>query len=164
MSYVLCLRTANNLYHIIRKTLYSVNSLFCGFFIHIARGKLTKFPPAIMPIPVRTHKINPKLFCIFNNCSGGTHLVSSSIVKRSYRCCEDFGRDPSAICWPREGVFHNFDFETVLPVLKTTADCNFPVLIRFELSPTRYSVFCSGSALIQSGSILSCLAAEKRFL
>jgi hypothetical protein len=63
---------------------------FADFFIHIARGKHTKFPPAIVPIPV-----------IFNNCSGGTHPVSSSIVKRSHRNCEDFGRDPPAICRPR---------------------------------------------------------------
>ncbi len=52
--------------------------------------------------------------------------------------------------------FHNFDFETVLPVSKTTVGRNFPVLQRFVLCPTRYSVFCSGKTLIQSRSILSC--------
>ncbi len=35
---------------------------FADFFIHVARGKLTKFPPAIVPIPVRTRQINPKFF------------------------------------------------------------------------------------------------------
>jgi hypothetical protein len=44
------------------------------------------------------------------------------------------------------------------------AYCNLPVSIQFELRPTRYSVFCSVCNLIQSGSILSCEAAEKRFL
>ncbi len=53
---------------------------------------------------------------------------------------------------PGKVFFHNFDFETVLPVSKTTACRNFPVLIQFELSPTRYSVFCSGRTLIQSGA------------
>ena len=52
--------------------------------------------------------------------------------------------------------FLNFDFETVLPVSKTTAGRNFPELLRFVLCPTRYSVFCSGKTLIQSRSILSC--------
>jgi hypothetical protein len=69
-----------------------------------------------------------------------------------------------AACRPREGIFHNFDFVTVLPALMTTADCNFPVSIRFEQRPTCYSVFCSVCNLIQSGSILRCSAAEKRFL
>jgi hypothetical protein len=55
------------------------------------------FPPAIAPIPVRTRKINPQIL-IFNNCSGGNHPVSYSIVKRSYRYSVDFGRDSPAIC------------------------------------------------------------------
>ncbi len=46
-----------------------------------------------------------------------------------------------AICQPREGYFYNFDFETVLPVSKTTADRNFPVLLRFVLCPSRSSDF-----------------------
>ncbi len=50
---------------------------------------------------------------------------------------------------------HKFDFETVLPASKTTADCNFPVSTRFELTPSRNSVFCSVCNLIQSGIILS---------
>jgi hypothetical protein len=57
---------------------------------------------------------------------------------------------------PGKVFFHNFNFETVLPVLKTTAGGNLPVLMQFELSPTRYSVFCSGTTLIQSRSLLSC--------
>ena len=93
-----------------------------------------------------THK-----FLIFNNCSGGNHLVSYSIVKRSYRYFEDFGRDSPAICRPRQGFFHNFDFETVLPVSKTTAVCNLPVSIRFEQRTIRYRVFGCVGTLIQSG-------------
>jgi hypothetical protein len=74
-------------------------------------------------------------FFIFNNCSGGTHPVSSSIVKRPYRYCEDFGRDPPAICRLQKGFFHNYNFETVLPVSKTIAVGNLTVLIQFVLSP-----------------------------
>ncbi len=132
------------------------------FFMHIARGKLERFPPAIVPIPVRTRKISPKNF-LFKNCSGGTQPVFSSIVKRSHRYIEDFGRDSPAICQPREGIFHNFDFDKVLPVSKTTSVGNFPVSIRFEQRPTRYSVFCSGSTWIQSGNILSCLSRWNEF-
>ncbi len=65
------------------------------------------------------------------------------MVKRSHRYFEDFSRDLPAVCRPREGFFHNFDFETVLPVLKTTADGNFPVSIRFVLSPTRTVFFAA---------------------
>jgi hypothetical protein len=43
----------NNCNKKIRETLYST-LLFADFFIHIARGKLMKFLPAIMPIPERT--------------------------------------------------------------------------------------------------------------
>ncbi len=85
-----------------------------------------------------------------------THPVSSSIVHSSYRYSDDFARDLPAILRPRGGFFRKFDFETVLPLLKTTAGRNFPVLLRFVLSPSRYSVFCSGKTLIQSRSILSC--------
>jgi hypothetical protein len=42
----------NNCNKKIRETLYTL--LFTDFFIHIARGKLMKFLPAIMPIPERT--------------------------------------------------------------------------------------------------------------
>ncbi len=57
---------------------------------------------------------------------------------------------------PGKFFFHNFDFYTVLPVSKTTAGRNFPVLPQFVLCPTRFSVFCSGKTLIQFRSILSC--------
>ena len=127
---------ADNCNKKIRETLYTL--LFADFFLHIARGKLMKFLPAIVPIPERIYP------------------GSSSIVHSSYRYDEDFGRDLPAICRPRKGFFHNFDFETVLPVSKTTAGRNFPVLLRFVLCPTRYSVFCSGKTLIQSRSLLSC--------
>jgi hypothetical protein len=127
---------ADNCNKKICETLYTL--LFADFFIHVARGKLMKFLPAIVPIPERIHP------------------GSSSIVHSSYRHSEDFGRDLPAICRPREGFFYNFDFETVLPVSKTTAGRNFPVLLRFVLCPSRYSVFCSRKTLIQSRSILSC--------
>jgi hypothetical protein len=42
----------NNCNKKIRETLYTL--LFADFLIHIARGKLMKFLPAIMPIPERT--------------------------------------------------------------------------------------------------------------
>ncbi len=95
-------------------------------------------------------------FLIFQNCSGWTHPVSSSIVHSSYRYCDDFAKDLPAISRPQGGFFHNFDFETDLPLSKKIAGRNFPVLLRFVQCPTRYSVFCSGSTLIQSRSILSC--------
>ncbi len=93
---------------------------------------------------------------IFNNCSGWTHPVSSSIVHSSYHNCDDFAKDLPAVSRPRGGFFHNFDFETVLPLSKTIAGRNFPLFLRFVLCPTRYSVFCSGKTLIQSRSMLSC--------
>jgi hypothetical protein len=72
-----------------------------------------KFLPAVVPIPERIH---PGL---------------SSIVHSSYRNCDDFAKDLPAISRPRGGFFHNFDFETVLPVSKTIAGRNSPVLLRF---------------------------------
>ncbi len=62
----------------------------------------------------------------------------------------------SGVLSVRGGFFHNFDFETDLPLTKTIAGRNFPVLLRFVLSPTHYCVFCSGSTSIQSRSILRC--------
>jgi hypothetical protein len=84
-----------------------------------------KFLPAIVPIPERIHP------------------GSSSIVHSSYRYCDDFAKDLPAISRPRGGFFHNFDFETDLPLSKTIAGTgrNFPVLRRFVQCPTRYSVF-----------------------
>ncbi|MFN9952561.1 MAG: hypothetical protein ACK55I_05615, partial [bacterium] len=78
---------ADNCNKKIRETLYTL--LFADFFMHIARGKLKKFLPAIVPIAVKS----ATKFLIFNNCSGWTHPVSSSIVHSSYRYCDDFGRD-----------------------------------------------------------------------
>ena len=82
--------------------------------------------------------------------------LSSSIVHSSYRYCEDFAKNLPAISRPRGGFFHYFDFETDLPLSKTIAGRNFPVLRQFVQCPTRYGVFCSGKTLIQSRSILSC--------
>ena len=76
---------ADNCNKKIRETLYTL--LFADFLKHIARGKLMKFLPAIVPIAERIHP------------------GSSSIVHSSYRYCEDFGRDLPAICRPREGFF-----------------------------------------------------------
>jgi hypothetical protein len=123
---------ANNCNKKIRETLYT---LLFGDFDTYSQRKFKRFPPAIVPIPVRTRKINPKFFLFSNNCSGGTHPVSSSIVKRPYRYCEDFGRDPPAICRLRERFFHNYDFETVLPVSKTTAVGNLLDTICTESHP-----------------------------
>ena len=60
-------------------------------------------------------------FLIFQNCSGCTYPLSSSIVHSSYRYCDDFAKDLPAISWPRGGIFHYFDFETDLPLSKTIA-------------------------------------------
>ncbi len=70
----------------------------------VGGGELARFPPAIVPIPVRTCKIGQKKF-IFKNCSGGTQPVLSSIVKRPHHYLEEFGRDSPATCRPREGIF-----------------------------------------------------------
>ncbi len=134
----------------------TVHNSFCRFF-YTYSYRITYKVSTRYRADTGEDSVKSTLKCfIFNNCSGGTHPVLSSIVKRSYRYCEDFGRDSPAICRPRQGFFHNFDFETVLPVLKTTAGGNLPVSLRFVLSPIRYSVFCSGRTLIQSRSILSC--------
>jgi hypothetical protein len=84
-----------------------------------------KFLPAIMPILDRTHPL------------------SSSIVQSSYRYCEDFAKDLPAISRPRGGFFLYFDFETDLPLSKTIAGRNFPLLRPFVQCPTRYSVFAA---------------------
>ncbi len=76
---------------------------FADFFIHVARGRLGRFSPAIIPIPVRNF--------IFKVYSGRTKLASSSIVKRSHRYFEDFARDSPAICLPRKSFFLKFDFD-----------------------------------------------------
>ena len=75
---------ADNCNKKIRETLYTL--LFADFFIHIARGKLMKFLPAIVPIPERIYP------------------GSSLIVHSSYRYCDDFARDLPAIFQPW-GVF-----------------------------------------------------------
>ncbi len=125
---------------------------FADFLIHRTYEVPTRYRADTGEVLVKS----TQKFLIFNNCSGWTHPVSSSIVQSSYRYSEDFSRGLLAICRPRKGFFHNFHFETVLPVSKTTAGGNFPLSLRFVLSPTRYSVFCSGRNLIQSRSILSC--------
>ncbi len=99
---------ADNCNKKIRETLYTL--LFADFFIHITRGKLMKFLPAIVPIPERIYP------------------GSSSIVHSSYRYCDDFAKDLPAISRPRGGFFHNFDFETDLPLSKTIAGRNLTVL------------------------------------
>jgi hypothetical protein len=49
-----------NFYQKIRKTLYTFR--FADFLIHIAGGKLVRFSPAILLIPVRTRKIGELSF------------------------------------------------------------------------------------------------------
>jgi hypothetical protein len=124
----------------IKKSVKHYTPLFADFFTHIARAKLKRSPPAIAP--VRTRKIDPKNY-FFKVCSGGTQPVSSSMVKSSHHYLKDSGRDYPAICRPREGFFHNLDFYTVLPELKTTADCNFQVSIRFEQRPPNIVFFAA---------------------
>ena len=134
----------------------TVNSSFCRFFYTYSQRKTYEVPTRYRADTGKDSVKSTQKFLIFQNCSGGTHPVSSSIVHSSYRYCDDFGRDLPPISRPRGGFFHNFDFETVLPLSKTTAGGNFPLLPRFVLCPTRYSIFCSGKTLIQSRSILSC--------
>jgi hypothetical protein len=133
-----------------------VYSRFADFFYTYSKSKTYKVPTRYRADTGKDSVKSTQKIRIFNNCSGWTHPVSSSIVLSSYRYSEDFGKDLPAICRPRKSFFHNFDFETVLPVSKTTAGRNLPVLIRFVLCPPRYSVFCSGKTLIQSRCILSC--------
>ncbi len=141
-----------------------MHASFCGFFDTYSQRKTCEVPTRYRANTGKDSVKSTQKCLIFSNCSGWTHPVSSSIVHSSYRYSEDFVRDLPAICPPRKGFFHNFDFETVLPVSKTTAGRNFPVLLRFVLCPTRYRVFCSGKTFIQSRSMLSCEAAEIRFL
>jgi hypothetical protein len=129
---------------------------FCGFFYTYSQRLTYEVPTRYRADTGKDSVKSAQNFLIFNNCSGWTHPVSSSIVHSSYRYCDDFCRDLPAISRPRGGFFHNFDFETVFLLSKTTAGRNFPVLLRFVLCPARYSVFCSGKTLIQSRSILSC--------
>jgi hypothetical protein len=99
---------------------------FADFFYTYSQRKTYEVPTRYRADTGEDTVKSTQKFLIFNNCSGETHPVSSSIVHSSYRYCEDFGRDLPAICRPREGLFHNFDFETILPVSKTTAGRNFP--------------------------------------
>jgi hypothetical protein len=121
--------------------LYCVHYSFCGFFYANSQRITHKVPTRYRADTGKDSVKSTQTFLIFNNCSGVTHPVLSSIVHSSYRYCDDFGRDLPAICRPRGGLFHNFDFETVLPLSKTTAGRNSPVLLRLVLCPARYSVF-----------------------
>ncbi len=134
----------------------TVHSSLCGFFDAHSQRKTYEVPTRYRADTGKDSVKSAQIFLIFNNCSGWTHPVSSSIEHSSYRYCDDFAKDLPAISRPQGGFFHNSDFETVLPLSKTIAGRNLPVLLRFVLCPTRYSVFCSGKTLIQSRSILSC--------
>jgi hypothetical protein len=73
----------------------------CGFFYTYSQRKTYKVPTRYHADTGEVSVKSTKNFFIFNNCSGGTHPVFSSVVKRSHRYCEDFGRDLPAICRPR---------------------------------------------------------------
>ncbi len=148
-------KSANNFQQIIQKTV-RVHYSFCGFFYSYSQRITYEVPTCYRADTGKDSVKSSQNFLIFSICSGWTHPVSSSIVHSSYRYCDDFAKDLPAISRPRGGFFHNFDFETNLPLSKTIAGRNFPVLLRFVLSPSRYCVFCSGSTSIQSRSILSC--------
>ncbi len=90
----------------IRETLYTL--LFADFFIHIARGKLKRYPPASRRYRRWELVKSAQKILVFKVCSGGTQPLSSSMASRSLRYLEDFGRDSPAICRPQEGFFHNF--------------------------------------------------------
>jgi hypothetical protein len=126
-----------------------VYSSFCGFFYTYSQRKTFEVPTRYCS-DTGEDSVKP------THCSGGTHPESSLIVERSHRYCDDIAKGLPAIGRPQGGFFHNFDFETDLPLSKTIAGRNFPLLRRFVQCPTRYRVFCSGKTSIQSRSILSC--------
>ncbi len=145
--------TSHHAFNSVKKSAKSKNTVgwggdgvlsFCGFFFTYSKRKTYEVPTRYRADTGKDSVKSTTKFLIFNNCSGWTHPVSSLIEQSSYRYCEDFACDLPAICRPRKGFFHNFDFETVLPVSKMTAGRNLPVLLRFVLCPTRYGVFCSG--------------------
>ncbi len=77
----------------------TVHSSFCGFFYTYSQRKTYEVPTRYRVDTGKDTVKSTQQFLILNNCSGETHPVSSSIVKSSYRNCEDF--DP-AICRPRD--------------------------------------------------------------
>ena len=128
---------------------------FADFFYTYSQGITYEVPTRYRADTGKDLVKSSQNFIIFQNCSGWTHPLSSLIAQSSYLYCDDFAKDLPAISLPRGGFFHNFDYGTVLPLSKTIAGRNFPLLLRFVLCPTRYSVFCSGKTSIQSRSILS---------
>ncbi len=80
----------------------TVHSSFCGFFDTYSKRKTYEVPTRYRADTRKDMVKSTQKFFIVNNCSGETHPVSSSIVKSSYRNCEDFGRDLPAICRPRD--------------------------------------------------------------
>jgi hypothetical protein len=136
---------ANKLTTIIKKSAKHCTLCYsiCGFFdtVHIASGKLTKFPPAIVSIPVRAQKNQPKkfLFSRFVKILAGTFplsadpwrvffitliLIQSSRYRRrqriaTYRYRYDLNRDPPAIVFfAAEGPWFNLGAYWVVKPLK----------------------------------------------
>jgi hypothetical protein len=76
-----------------------------------------RFPPAI----VRTRKIGPNFFFFSRLIAVGPTAILKILAGTL-----PLSADPGKV------LFHNFDFNTVLPASKTTAVCNLPVSIQFE--------------------------------
>ena len=89
----------------IKNSRNTVHSSSCGFFDTYSQRKTWKVPTRYRADTGEDSVKSTIKFLIFNNCSGGTHPVSSSIVHSSYRYCDDFGRDLPLSADPGEGFF-----------------------------------------------------------
>ncbi len=101
-------RDNKSLLLLIKNLRNTVHSSLCGFFDAHSQRKTYEVPTRYRADTGKDSVKSAQKFLIFNNCSGVTHPVSSSIVHSSYRYCEDFARDLPAICRPREGFFSQF--------------------------------------------------------
>ncbi len=152
---------ANNCKKKIRETLCIL--LFADFLIHIARGKLKRFTPAIVQIPVRARKIGPKIFYFQGLCRWdptGIIIDGKKVPPLSWRFWQGLSH---YLPTPRKVIF-------IISILIQSS----PYRRQQRIATSWYwydlnrdpppSCFCSVCTLIQSGSTLSCLSAQKRFL
>ncbi len=82
-----------------------VYSRFADFFYTYSKSKTYEVPTRYRVDTGKDSVKSTQKIWIFNNCSGWTHPVSSSIELSSYRYSEDFGKDLPAICRPWKGFF-----------------------------------------------------------
>jgi hypothetical protein len=89
--------------------------------------------------------MSPKDWCVHGTGAHGRPKPTSNYVDFAVENPQKMKEKPHKN-WPR--------LEEVTTAIEKNPGKNPPAIV----------FFCSGSTLIQSGSILSCLAAEKRFL